>query len=299
MRKLLPPAVIAVLTIASSAHAADLPPKAISPVFADPIIGFNWTGAYAGVNVGYGVADDLLQSSSATNRRDGTAEAISLLKLDRVRVREDGFVGGGQVGYNYQLTPGSGAVVGLEADAQYAGLRKSYRAAYAYAVPGETANFTADLSGRAKNGIDFLGTLRGRVGYGFDRVLVYGTAGLAYGDVGYRDDLTATYRLTNAAGAALGQVSGSYDAKSNHMQVGYAYGAGVEYAIPTDSLLNFFSASAVTVRGEYLHYDLGSRVVIGNVRSSSPNYTPSATATKIRNEGDVFRAALNYKFGVF
>lgn len=292
----------AALTFASSAHAADLPRRAIAPETGESYFGFDWTGTYAGVNLGYGQADDLIRSRSATGAIDGTTDTLTRLNLDRVRMRGDGFVGGGQIGYNRQLAPGSGVVVGVETDLQYTDLGKSRRASNSYSVSGIGSgnySFSAWLNSDTRSEADILGTLRGRIGFGVDRILIYGTAGLAYGNVSYRGAVTSAYRLTDGAGTVAQSLAAADLATSNHLQLGYAFGGGVEYAIPADSFLNFFRAGAVTAKVEYLHYDLGTRVIVGDVKSSSPRYAPSATATKIHNEGDIFRAGINYRFGVF
>ena len=95
-----------------------------------------------------------------------------------------------------------------------------------------------------------VGTVRGRLGYAFDRFLVYGTGGFAYGNV---SDNIAFY---NAAGV------NTYFGSQNTLRTGYAYGGGVEYAIPVASFLNPFHSSAVTVKAEFIHYDLNSNNVL-------------------------------------
>ena len=124
-----------------------------------------------------------------------------------------------------------------------------------------------------------LGTVRGRLGYAFGNLLVFGTGGFAYADV--RDRLT----LANAAGGL--SVNGI-----TKLQTGYAYGGGVEYAVPTTSFVNFFKASAVTVKAEFIHYDLGSY----GTPVADPLTGGSYTA-RIRNLGNIARIGVNYKFG--
>ncbi|TXN38699.1 porin family protein, partial [Methylobacterium sp. WL30] len=116
---------LAGIALAGSAFAADLPRRAPPPVFT-PVPVFTWTGAYFGINAGYGF--------DASDRRGATVVGVSpgnaifagpaggntggVLAFGGSR-GNDGFTGGGQVGYNYQFTPGSGVVIGIEADAQY------------------------------------------------------------------------------------------------------------------------------------------------------------------------------------
>ena len=120
--------------------------------------------------------------------------------------------------------------------------------------------------------MNFFGTVRGRVGYAFDRVLFYGTGGFAYGDGGTGGD---------------------------DFRTGYTAGGGIEYAMPVDSFLNFFRSSAVTLKVEGLYVNLeqegrGTRSVYNpatNVLSLSPAARESEFA--------VVRAGLNYKFGSY
>ncbi len=124
MKKLLT-SLAAFTALTTVASAADLPRRAAPPVFT-PVPVFTWTGFYAGFNAGYGfgVQDALAPTQVNTidnrvfNGPPGTVAAV----IFNNGSRNDGFVGGGQIGYNYQFTPGSGIVVGIEADAQYADL---------------------------------------------------------------------------------------------------------------------------------------------------------------------------------
>ncbi|SFH08052.1 outer membrane immunogenic protein, partial [Methylobacterium gossipiicola] len=119
-RLLLATTVLAGLTAVASA--ADLPRRAAPPPVFVPVPVFTWTGFYAGFNAGYGFD----ASSSRAPTVIGVNGASTLVPPGTTAVlafsngsRNDGFTGGGQIGYNYQFTPGSGFVVGVEADAQY------------------------------------------------------------------------------------------------------------------------------------------------------------------------------------
>jgi outer membrane immunogenic protein len=259
--------VIATLTTAASA--ADLPRRALPPAPV-PVPVFTWTGAYFGINAGYitstkDVADTVGAIRTSRGTPLGTYSTAAPLQ-------RDGFTGGGQVGYNYQFTPGSGFVVGVEADAAYTDLhgRNSFK-----------SNLAGTNSFRQSG--DYLGTVRGRVGYAFDRTLVYATGGFAYAGQTYRASLFQTDIQPNFYGSR------------SRTETGYAVGGGVEYALPTDSFLNFFRSSAVTVKGEALYYDLGNRTI-----PVLPTYrNVNAFATRFQNEGVLGRVGVNYKFGSY
>jgi len=117
----------------------------------------------------------------------------------------DGSFIGAQAGYNFQSGP---LVFGAEADLQGAA--------------GTFSNFSG-----AAYGVNDFGTIRGRAGYAFDRFLVYGTGGVAFGDI----DVPA--------------------AGSNKSLTGYSAGGGVEFKI----------APAWSLKAEYQYVDLGNATV--------------------------------------
>ena len=295
-RLLLATTVFAGLTAVASA--ADLPRRAAPPVFV-PVPVFTWTGFYAGFNAGYGfgtgsnnngpttvVATSPLFVGTAASPLVNNRGAIGFNNRDS----NEGFVGGGQIGYNYQFTPGSGFVVGVEADAQYVDFGRSRNNATAI-VGALNPDLTA-VNPNGLSGLDYFGTVRGRLGYAFDRTLVYGTGGFAYGGGGGSD-----FGLPNSS--------------RNDFRTGWTAGGGVEYALPTDSFLNFFKSSAVTFKIEGLYVNLdrdnANNGVFAYSNSTGQTYrvnTNYATATAGYNnrrsdEFVVVRAGVNYKFGSY
>ncbi len=290
---LLASTVLAGLTAAASA--ADLPRRAAPPPVFTPVPVFTWTGFYAGFNAGYGfgTSDSNRGTLVAVPGSYGltTAAGPNLIAFQGER-SADGFVGGGQIGYNWQLTPGSGVVIGIEADAQYVDFGRD-RNRFAIAPVGAVqAPGALIFNPNGLTGLDYFGTVRGRLGYAFDRTLVYATGGFAYGSGGGRD-----FGLPNAS--------------RDEFQTGYAVGGGIEYALPTDSFLNFFRASAVTlkVEGLYVNLDQGNRNngLFGvnaaglPVGLSSPGVQLVSGVTNNRRDTEfaVVRAGVNYKFGSY
>ncbi|GJE57116.1 MULTISPECIES: outer membrane protein [Methylobacterium] len=287
--------------LTAAATAADLPRRAAPPIFT-PIPVFTWTGFYAGFNAGYGFGvSDPASPFSLVGTNDprvvtgpgAPGTNIGLLAFNN-RTNMDGFTGGGQIGYNYQFTPGSGIVIGVEADAQYSDLGGRNNAfLFAPVTAGAALNPGASVfNPTGLGGLDFFGTVRGRIGYAFDRVLFYGTGGFAYGSFG--------------GGKAL---------NTDDFSTGYAAGGGVEYALPTDSFLNFFRSSAVTFKVEGLYVNLdqnnrgftyanagGAAIAATPIAQFVPGTTTSvlfSSAAKRETDFAVIRAGINYKFGSY
>ena len=170
---------------ASTANAADLPSRrGPAPVYsAVPV--FTWSGFYAGVNAGYG------WSTGSSRYYDPAFGYVGGGK-------KGGFVGGGQVGYNYQLGM---FVIGAETDLQYA------------AVGNKGASYGPIYYHGSSDG--YFGTIRARVGVALDRALVFGTGGFAYGNVGGNNsyDPLLGYR------------------RDRDTNSGWTLGGGVEYAV--------------------------------------------------------------------
>ena len=279
--------------LTGAAAAADLPRREAPPPVFTPVPVFTWSGAYFGINAGYGFDAQDRQGPTVVGVPAGSGVfagaaggPAGVLAFPGGR-SQDGFVGGGQVGYNFQLTPGSGVVFGIEADAQYVdfGRDRNRFAASAPIAPGALV-----FSPNGLSGLDYFGTVRGRLGYAFDRTLVYGTGGFAYGSGGGRQ-----FGLPNSS--------------EDEFQTGWTAGGGVEFALANDSFLNFFRSSAVTLKieGLYVNLDQGNRnngifasTGAGLVGIGSPGVTLASGGRAIREtEFAVVRAGLNYKFGSY
>jgi outer membrane immunogenic protein len=141
---------VALLGLATGAMAADLPSRrAPAPIVAAVPV-FTWTGFYVGVNAGYGWSNDDFDAFDLADDED-----------------DGGFVGGAQVGYNYQI---GSFVVGLEGDIQYADFGRDN--VFDFDGDGEDDDF----------GSDWFGTVRARAGVAFGQALVYATGGFAFAD---------------------------------------------------------------------------------------------------------------------
>lgn len=259
-------AAVATLAMASGvASAADMAVKA-RPVTA-PVLLYNWTGFYIGANVGG--AWDNTTSEVPSAAFGATAFPASITR--------SGFTAGGQIGYNWQVNK---VVWGLEADFNYVDFRSASVSipeplATAFGSGGPPNVFTYTV-GRQ----DFFGTVRGRIGYAWDRFMLYATGGLAYGN-----GITNTVTYTNAA---PGVVYATFAGSSGN-RFGWTVGGGGEWGF----------AGNWSVKAEYLYVDLNSHnrtLVPVNVigTPAGPGFTFADTG------GDRFhvgRIGLNYRFG--
>ncbi len=219
----LPALTVSVLALATTAAlAADLPARRAPPVYIPPPIPvFSWTGFFIGGNAGANFDDGRSGRYyfPAGSIAGSTGSAGTLTTGGSHS--STGFTGGGQIGYNYELggggfgglgglgglAGGGGLIIGGVADAQYLDQRNSFDNNYTFApnsaltlgnafvrVPGLGRT---NLVTTGPRGDEFFGTIRGRLGVAFDRVMLYGTGGFAY----------------------------------NSRATGYTYGGGLEYSI--------------------------------------------------------------------
>jgi outer membrane immunogenic protein len=204
----------------ASANAADMyVPGPVGPGgYKDTPWAPTWAGFYVGVNGGYAFGSGSQQIIDTNS--------VGAIDIFRTAEPSGGF-GGGQIGYNWQGAFGSRLVLGVEADFQGAGIEGEH-----------TGIGTAAGLETNRVNIDWFGTVRGRLGYAFDRTLVYATGGLAYGDVDSR------LSSPNAPGIFE---------RKHDTQVGFVAGAGVEYKI----------TPVWSVKAEYQYIDLGSERLVG------------------------------------
>lgn len=221
MRRLL--SIISVLALtATAAVAADLPRQMPAKAPAYVPVAYNWTGFYLGINGGYGWGRSSWDGfgSGNFNTNGGTV--------------------GGTVGYNWQGL-GSPWVVGLEGDINWVDFRGSYSNA---------------LCASCETKSTWLATVRGRLGYSFDRVMPYITGGLAVGDI-----------QANRPGFA----------GVSETRAGWTLGGGIEAAI----------VDRWTAKIEYLYTDLGS---------TDCSTASCGLPTSVSARNNILRAGLNYRF---
>jgi outer membrane immunogenic protein len=252
---------------ASAASAADLPVRSAPPV---PIIAavplFTWTGFYVGVNAGYGWHENNDNSIFVPPGTFVTAPGASgtLTFGDN---SGDGFVGGGQIGYNYQI---GSFVVGLETDLHWADLGGDRGTAVAdFFVP------PTFVPAGAAGGIEWFGTVRARLGVAFDRALVYATGGFAYGGT---DDNNGFNGFIN---------------NDDDVRTGWVLGAGMEYAF-TNNLTAGIEGLWVSLNGDNNGTFIGTETTVLGTR---PVVVPDNRDSD--NEFFVARAKLNFKFGTY
>jgi outer membrane immunogenic protein len=206
-------ALLATAAFTQGASAADLPAKA--PMLY-PAPAWNWTGVYVGVNAGYGVG------SNPTNQAgNGTGFGFGHLGLTQDTMAPQGFVGGGQIGYNWLMTPNW--LLGVEVDFQGSTQKDS-------SCTLECGFFPLHSSQE----MPWFGTARARLGYVNGDYLWYVTGGGAWAKV--NSDYSLSYLGATDSGS-------STDTKG-----GFVVGAGVETHL----------AGNWTAKLEYLYMDLGT-----------------------------------------
>jgi outer membrane immunogenic protein len=329
--------VAALALSAAGAFAADLPSRKAEPYLPPPPPPPPmWTGFYAGLNAGYGFGTNSNTQSIASGYHgynywnegyEGYVGGVSTLgaglALSGVgnNSNQNGFIGGGQVGYNYQWGPSF--VIGIEADIQGTGIRGNSRTVgvggdstflgYSDYEANDFYNLTSTASGTTSvhAGVDWMGTVRGRLGYLFTpTMLVYATGGLTYGGV---------YANVNNYAVATSSADHFYDGVYDHTDgswnhtfvgggnksstlVGWNVGGGLEWMfMPNWSL-----------KAEAIYWNMGNMTLptvsyavapeSGYYESSANPSSNGATAigaTRVNYQGVIARAGVNYHFNWF
>jgi len=230
---------------------------------------YNWTGWYIRLNAGYGfggASDPKLSFFDGS----GTGFAAYVAAGGNVfpNVIPAGFIGGGQLGYNWHISPQF--VVGFVVDFQGSDIQKS-------GVATVTPPLFVTTTQRNALKIDWFGTVRGKLGYAADNVLFYATGGAAYGHV------KSSSSLCISPPFAVCGVGLSYAGTSDETKFGWTIGAGID-----------FGFANWVLGAEYLYYDLGS---VSNRMTSTNGIAPLTTMT-IKNavDGHLVRATVSYRF---
>lgn len=234
MRQTVPALLLGVfvaLISTSVACAADLPrPVYKAPAVAPaPMPPFSWNGIYIGIHGGYGWS---------TFDSGGTSDDAK------------GWLGGFQLGYNYQI---DSFVLGVEGD-------------FSFADVADDISDPFGTGGNASLKNDYFATIAGRVGYAFDRFLVYGKGGVAF----TRDK----YDITDGIG---GFANGTFN------RTGWMVGGGLEYAFWDNW----------SVKAEYNYLSFGS---ITETLTAGGGITASPANVSLISH--LVKVGLNYRFNL-
>jgi outer membrane immunogenic protein len=260
----------ALVAMTATAMAADLPRRTLAPA---PVVAvapvFTWSGFYVGLSGGGMFGETRVTTTGVLP--GNIANVTALARPPRVTFDNDGFLIGGTAGYNMQF---GAFVAGIEGDISYTDIdsRTTYLNPAPFGVGSIPAGSTRSTF---RTDMDYLATVRGRVGVAFDRVLVYATGGVAFADT----SLTADF------GQPVTGVQ-QFFGRSNDTQVGYTVGGGVETAI----------TNAVSLKAEYLYYDLGTTTV--NVPAVGAGGA-GAYNSRFDQDGFIIRGGANFRFGGF
>ncbi|MCI0468177.1 MAG: porin family protein [Beijerinckiaceae bacterium] len=227
MRKLF--LLAAFLAAAAPAMAADIPPPAPPPADAPPPL-FTWTGFYLGGQIGYAWGTDRVTVNPFGFGTNFTP---------------NGVVGGAHIGYNLQLNQ---FVAGLEGDVEGTGISRTFS-------PGGVVYDT---------NVPVQGSIRARLGIGFDRVLLYATGGAAF----------AGFETT---------VTGFGVDRTSQTRAGWTVGGGIEYAVTPNW----------SIRAEYRYADFGSFTY------ATPLAFGVGSSVRHQETENAVRAGFSYRFGPF
>ena len=262
-------AATALAATAFSARAADIPAYSAAPAV------FSWAGPYLGLNAGAGWTHE-----SYATVPGGTLVSIpfdgslgwgqNLPGTSRM-----GFTGGGQTGWNTQF---NNIVFGIESDFQYYGAHATNDSSFTSTTPPGVGTLTNHVDSTTP----WFSTSRLRLGTTLlnPRLLIYGTAGFAFG----QENISASVNVHS--GGALVETF-PYSLKGEKM--GYTIGGGAEWA-----LNNRWS-----IKAEYLYVSLPanpSRTVATTFLGPAALPTDIVTLSSSRDNLNIVRVGLNYHF---
>ncbi len=257
-------AVVLAALPAEQAKAADMPVKAAAPA------PYNWSGCYAGVNAGAGMASSDFGSTvdNGTHLVGADPGVVGLAGIGSAN--STGFAGGGQAGCNLQS---SNLVYGLEGDIDYFHGHSRLSNGTNTLSDGVTP-FTINQSATT----NFIATIRPRIGIAADRNLAYLTGGVAFTSVNYAQ----SYADTPAGGTVVSPGTGL--ASGSKGLVGWAAGAGWEHAW----------SEHTTFRVEYIYVSFPTTSALGAITD------PAGGANTLHGSANLViqtaRLGLNYKF---
>jgi outer membrane immunogenic protein len=263
MKKLLLAASCLALTSTISMAADVSAPYTKAPVIAAPV--FTWTGFYVGANVGGGM---MTGPNSGASMQESLGQSLASISsgFSNISGNGTGAIAGGQFGYNYQQ---GNWVFGVEGEGFWSGIK--LKNTTTSVSPTGAIDEVRGLS--ITNTGDF--TVAGRLGIAFDRTLIYGKGGWAWGDHKFDafDNCCAPAFTNNSTAHASGTLDG------------LLVGVGIEHALMRN----------VTIKFEYDHISFGAKELL----ITQCSITCAATGTaSFSSTKQIFKVGANYLFNV-
>jgi len=282
--------VLALAGMALPSPAADLGrPVLKAPVAVPPP--FTWTGCYIGGNVGWigGNTKGVLTPAGTYLNAAGAAAppnaaGTGLLAGDialttrAFSFSDDGWTGGGQVGCNWQT---GALVLGGEADINFSGIDHSFSRTFA-PIPSVSPGFTIGQETDIVNKkLEWFSTIRGRIGFAFDHFLLYATGGVVIADF-----KSATNVGFLPSGALPVFDTAIHAGAVSDTRAKGVVGGGVEWAF----------AANWSAKVEYLYFNLGTLNYVSPLVAPAGVAAGYAWATSIKENNNIVRVGLNYRF---
>jgi outer membrane immunogenic protein len=245
----------------------------------------NWSGTYIGINGGIGWNNQSTNVSGSSQAGSALVniifDTIASSKTSQNQKQDaNGLLGGAQLGHNWQF---GALVLGVETDLQYASVGGDASTLGIFPGLADGFRYTGDQD------LKWFGTMRARVGWAYDKVLLFGTGGLAYGRTDANAHITDTLAIGNTGFGGSPPITCVASAvclagSNSQTAMGWTAGFGFEFAL----------SQAVTLKTEYLRVDLGDQNV--KLTTLSPSSGGGFVTTKFDNAFDLVRAGLNVRY---
>jgi outer membrane immunogenic protein len=261
-----------------------------------------WDSFYGGINLGGAFSDNDPFSINAYNyfyctglaacsSSQTAAAAAAAGTKNSFSLSNAGFIGGGQLGFNTTIYPNY--IFGIEGDIQ--GISESNRKKWTSSTTDFTYSNntpqTINTNIAVSQGIDYLGTVRGRLGYLFQpTILLSATGGFAYGGV-----RSKTFILQN-----YGQPENAIDLHTSWSSIAHYSSARLGWTIGAN--MEWMPRSDWSLRIEYLYYNLGAitytaEPIIDHLTTPATlDYFANVAKNSTRFDGNIVRLGINYHF---
>jgi outer membrane immunogenic protein len=255
---------VAALLAIAPASAADLGARPVYTPLAR-LSAFSWTGCYIGGNIGWGWGRDTVSIPNLA-QTTGVPE-LAGVSLPSVTGNTQGLLGGGQVGCNYQFAPNW--VIGIEGDGEAASIKGDVSESVSFTDPRTGGPNT--VAGTAHAQTDWIASATGRLGWTWNRVMLYAKGGVAWAGDKYSADLAAFNEHIETRVA----------------RPGWTVGGGVEWA--------FWHNWSAKV--EYDYYDFSTRnLTLPGTIFGIPEVVPGIN---IKETISTVKFGINYRFGAY